>query len=107
MPGSYIPEIPATKEAAPFVNGKEGLSGLLPPLPHSQLIERYGQPASFRREEITQLNEPFWAAYFISKQPETIYEPKEQKFYSYEGGNRAVCKYFRGHYPGSNRRSDT
>jgi hypothetical protein len=84
MPGSYTPETPTAKEPIPFFNGNEGSGDLLSPLPHSQLIERHGQPAFFGKEEIVQLNEPFWAAYFVSRQPETIYEPKEDKFYSYE-----------------------
>lgn len=82
MPGSFIPQGMPEKEPIPFSNGYKTPGG--PPPPHPQLIEQRGPPAFFGREEIVQLNEPFWAAYFVITQPATIYEPKEEKFYSYE-----------------------
>jgi putative DNA primase/helicase len=47
------------------------------------LIENFGPPAFSTKKQLAQINEPFWAGYFLVRQPETIYEPNEKKFYSY------------------------
>jgi hypothetical protein len=55
------------------------------PNPKPTLVERFGAPAALNtNKQISGLNEPFWAGHYRDHQPETIYEPKEDKFYSYD-----------------------
>jgi putative DNA primase/helicase len=56
-----------------------------PPNPFCEpsLIEYFGPPAFSAKKQLSQINEPFWAGYFVDRQPEIIYEPNEKKFYAY------------------------
>jgi putative DNA primase/helicase len=61
--------------------------------PDSQLVKIYGAPAVFAGElqpTITQINEPFWAAYFARQKTKIIYEPREKEFYNYGGSDVGI-----------------